>query len=135
MMGMKPSTSRVCVCVNGQGLAGGYFVRLCPLMRMFGCWVYELCFCFHFISFKGKEISVYCAILFIARDLVVTDQFSNISWTMVSLNFMTLLLLSITNCENSEIKSIRLLDLQKKKGWWHLQTFCLHAILVKLPLK
>ena len=81
-MGMKPSTSRVCVCVNGQGLAGGDFVRLCPLMPMFGCWVYRflvLCFCFHFMSFKGKEISVYRAILFIARGLVVTDQFSNIS--------------------------------------------------------
>ena len=56
-MGMKPSTSRVCVCVNGQGLAGGDFVRLCPLMPMFGCWVYRflvLCFCFHFMSFKGE---------------------------------------------------------------------------------
>ena len=107
IMGMKPSTRRVCVCVNGQGLVGGDFVRLCPLMPMFGCWVYRflvLCFCFHFMSFKGKKISVYCAILFIARDLVVTDQFSNISWTLVSLNFMTLLLLSITICENSEIK-------------------------------
>ena len=74
-------------------------------------------FLFSFHEFQGeKKISVYCAILFIARDLVVTDQFSNISLTLVSLNFMTLLLLSITNCENSEIKSIRLLDLQKKKG-------------------
>ena len=51
--GMKPNTSRVCVSVNGQGLAGGDFVRLCPLMPMFGCWVYRflvLCFCFHFMS-------------------------------------------------------------------------------------
>ena len=111
----------MCVCVNGQGLAGGDFVRLCPLMPMFGCWVYRflvLCFCFHFMSFNGKKYIVYCAILFIARDLVVIDQFSNISWTLVSLNFMTRLLLSIKNCENSEIKSIRLLDLQKKKGWY-----------------
>ena len=51
IMGMKPSTSRVCVCVNGQGLAGGDFVRLCPLMPMFGCWVYQflvLCYLFSF---------------------------------------------------------------------------------------
>ena len=57
-MGMKPSTSRVCMCVYGQGLAGGDFVRLCPLMPMFGCWVYRflvLCFCFHLMSFKGKK--------------------------------------------------------------------------------
>ena len=51
-MGMKPSTSE-CVCVNGQGLAGGDFVRLRSLMPMFGCWLYQfpvLCFCFHFMS-------------------------------------------------------------------------------------
>ena len=58
IMGMNPSTSRVCMCVNGQGLAGGDFVRLCPPLPMFGCWVYQflvLCFCFHFMSFKGKK--------------------------------------------------------------------------------
>ena len=52
IMGMKPSTSE-CVCVNGQGLAGGDFVRLRSLMPMFGCWLYQfpvLCFCFHFMS-------------------------------------------------------------------------------------
>ena len=37
IMGMKPSTNRVCMCVNGQGLVGGDSVRLCPLMPMFGC--------------------------------------------------------------------------------------------------
>ena len=61
IMGMKPSTSRVCMCVYGQGLAGGDFVRLCPLMPMFGCWVYRflvLCFCFHLMSFKGKKIYI-----------------------------------------------------------------------------
>lgn len=42
IMGMKPSTSRVCVCVNGQGLAGDDFIRLCHLMPMIGCWVYWL---------------------------------------------------------------------------------------------
>ena len=37
-------------------------------------------FLFSFHGFQGeKKISVYRAILFIARDLVVTDQFSNIS--------------------------------------------------------
>ena len=81
-MGMKPSTSE-CVCVNGQGLAGGDFVRLRSLMPMFGCWIYRvpvLCYCFHFMNFMGGGGgNVYCAILFIARDLVVTNQFSNIS--------------------------------------------------------
>ena len=81
IMGMKPSTSRVCVCVNGQGLVGGDFVRLCPLMLMFGCWVYRflvLCFCFHFMSliiwfgFKIIENNV--------GKLRETHEFNNFVW-------------------------------------------------------
>ena len=73
IMGMKPSTSRVCVCVNGQGLAGGDFVRLCPLMLMFGCWVYRflvLCFCFNFMSFKGKKNILFLEIVYLAYKFI-----------------------------------------------------------------
>ena len=66
MMGMKSSTSRVCVCVNGQGLAGGDFVRLCHLMPMFGdVWLLGLSvpcviFLFSFHEFQGeKKISCF----------------------------------------------------------------------------
>ena len=36
-------------------------------------------FCFSFHEFQGEKYLVYRAILFIAKDLVVIDQFSNIS--------------------------------------------------------
>ena len=81
IMGMKPSTNRVCMCVNGQGLVGGDSVRLCPLMPMFGCQVYQflvLCFCFNFMSltiwfeFKIIENNV--------GKLRETHEFNNFVW-------------------------------------------------------
>ena len=72
-MGMKPSTSRVCMCVYGQGLAEGDFVRLCPLMPMFGCWVYRflvLCFCFHLMSFMGKKNILFLEIVYLAYKFI-----------------------------------------------------------------